>query len=191
MPAPTAHRGHSTATVAFHMSADGGSMTHRSVTLVASASVIITVCIFFEGACSSMKTADTHAQDMAEIEKLHSLGVAATLSGDVAALSEGWTDDVVILQPGQEAEVGRQAIFAARARRRAANPGFRVVSYLPEIKDVTITDDGWAFEWGYFTASYVEAPGGEEKRIRGKLLRVMKKQPNGSWKGAREMITME
>jgi hypothetical protein len=32
-----------------------------------------------------------HAKDMAGNEKLHRLDVAATLSGDVTALSEGWT----------------------------------------------------------------------------------------------------
>jgi ketosteroid isomerase-like protein len=51
---------------------------------------------------------------------------------------------------------------------------------------VTITD-GWAFEWGYFTASFLESPGGEEKRLRGRLLRVLKKQPDGRWKVARGM----
>ena len=165
-------------------------MTRRSAAPVAFRSVVLMVCVF-GGACTPGKTTDAHAQDMARIEKLHRLDVAATLSGDVAALSEGWTDDVVILQPGQEAEVGKQAILAARERRRVASPGGRVVSYVPEIKDVTITDDGWAFEWGYFAASYVEAAGGEEKRIRGKLLRVLKKQGDGSWKGARAMITTE
>jgi len=97
--------------------------------------------------------------------------------------NELWTDDIVRLQQGQEAEVGKQAILAAEERRRAAHPGFRVVSYVPEIKDVTVTD-GRAFEWGYFTASFVESPGGEEKRIRAKVLRVLKKQADGSWKGA-------
>ncbi|MDO8680182.1 MAG: nuclear transport factor 2 family protein [Acidobacteriota bacterium] len=119
----------------------------------------------------SEKTAD--AQDLAGIEQLHSQDIAATLSGDLAALSELWTDDIVRLQQGQEAEVGKQAILAAEERRRAAQPGFRVVSYVPEIKDVTVTTDGWAFEWGHFTASFVESPGGEEKRIRAKVLRVM------------------
>ena len=165
-------------------------MTRRLVTLVACASVVVTAC-GFEGACSSGKRADARAQDMFGIEKLHSQDVAATLSQDLAALSELWTDDVVILQQGQDAEVGKQAIVAARERRRAANPGFRVLSYVPEIKDVTITDDGWAFEWGYFTASYVEAAGGEEKRVRGKLLRVLRKQSDGTWKGARGMVTTE
>ena len=122
-------------------------------------------------------------QDMAGIEKLHSQDVAATMSGDLAALSELWTDDIVRLQQGQEAEVGKEAILAAEERRRAAHLGFRVVSYVPEIKDVTVTD-GWAFEWGYFTASFVESPGGEEKRMRAKVLRVLKKQAGGSWKVA-------
>jgi ketosteroid isomerase-like protein len=123
---------------------------------------------------------------MAAIEKLHSLDVAATLSGDMAALSEAWADDIVILQQGQEAEVGKQAILAARERRRVANPAFRVVSYVPKIKDITITD-GWAVEWGYFTGSFVESPGGGEKRIRAKLLRVYKKQADGTWKAVRAM----
>ncbi len=58
------------------------------------------------------------------------------------------------------------------------------------MKDVTITGD-WAFYWGYFTASYVESAGGEEKRIRAKVLSVLRKQPDGSWKCARGMSTPE
>lgn len=88
-------------------------MTHRSITLVACAVVTFATCIL-AGACSSAKTADTHVQDMAEIEKLHRLHVAATLSGDRAALAEASTDDVVLLQQGKEAEIGKQAILAGR-----------------------------------------------------------------------------
>jgi len=60
------------------------------------------------------------------------------------------------------------------------------LSHVPETKELTITD-GWAFEWRYYTASYVESPGGEVKRVRGKVLMVLKRQPDGSWKGARAM----
>ena len=119
----------------------------------------------------------------ARFEKLHSLDIAATLSGDQVALSTGWTDDIVILAQGEEPGVGKQTILAARERLSAAQPGFRVASYAPEITNVTIAD-GWAFEWGVFTASYVQAAGGEETRLRGKLLRVLQKQIDGSWKVA-------
>jgi ketosteroid isomerase-like protein len=52
---------------------------------------------------------------------------------------------------------------------------------------VKIMADGWAYVWGYFTASYVVSPGGEVKRLRGTRLMVMKKQPDGTWKCARAM----
>jgi uncharacterized protein (TIGR02246 family) len=130
------------------------------------------------------KAANEHAQDIAAIEKAHAQDIAATLSQDPAALADLWADDGVLLQPGQEAEVGKQAIVAATARNRVAHQGFRVVTYVPDIKSVTITTDGWAFEWGYFTGSYVESTGGEETRIRAKVLRVLRKQADGSWKCA-------
>ena len=158
------------------------------ITLAACAFAAATTCTV-EGPDKSDKTIDAHAQDMAAIEKFHSQDVAATLSQDLAALSELWTDDVVRLQPGREAEVGKQAILAAIERRRSAQPGFRVLSYVPEIKHVTITDDGWAFEWGHFAAGYVESTGGEEKRVSANLLRVLRKQADGSWKGAVGMWT--
>jgi len=60
---------------------------------------------------------------LAAIEKLHARDVAANLSQDPAALAELWTDDVVRLQPGQEAEVGKQAVPATNAHLRAAHPG--------------------------------------------------------------------
>jgi uncharacterized protein (TIGR02246 family) len=125
-------------------------------------------------------------EELARIEELRKRDVAATLAQDQAALAELWTDDVVILQQGQEAEVGKQAALAKRLE--AGTPRFRVVSYVPEYKDVTITDDGWAFEWGTFTAGYADAPGSPEKRFRGKMLRVLRRQSDGSWKGARGCV---
>ena len=159
-------------------------MTRRSVT-VACALVALTAFVF-EGTGCRRKPADTHVQDMAAIEKLHSQDIAATLSRDTAALTELWTDDAVRLQQDGPDDIGKEAIRATNERQKAATPELRVLSYVPEIKEVTITD-GWAFEWRYYTASYVESPSGEVQRIRGKVLVVLKKLPDGSWKTARAM----
>jgi uncharacterized protein (TIGR02246 family) len=132
------------------------------------------------------KTGNSHAQDLAAIQKMHEKDIAATLAGDMATLTEQWTDDAVRLQQGAPPDIGKAAIRAANDRFKSAKPGMKVLSYVPEIKETTIVGD-WAFEWGYFTATYVEAPGGEEKRIRAKLLTVLKKQSDGSWKVARGM----
>jgi uncharacterized protein (TIGR02246 family) len=117
--------------------------------------------------------------DRAAIEKLHQQDIAATLSRDPVALTDLWTDDAIRLGPGQPAEVGRKAIRESN-ERWSARP-IKVLTFVPEIKDLTIWD-GWAVEWGYFTGSYVESPGGESKQMRGARLWVFKKLPDGSWK---------
>jgi len=123
--------------------------------------------------------------DLAAIEKLRQQDIAATLSRDPVALTDLWTDDAVRLGGGQ-AEVGKKAIRESN-ERQTANKGFKVLSYVPETKDLTFLDGGWAVEWRSFTASYVASPGGEAKQIRGTVLVVLKKLPDGSWKSFRGM----
>ena len=123
--------------------------------------------------------------DLAGIEKFHKQDIAATLSRDPVALTDMWTDDAVHLRSGQPPELGKKAIQESN-QRWAAVPGIKVVSYVPESKDLTILD-GWAVEWGYITGSYVDTPGGEVKQIRGTRLMVLKKMRDGSWKCFRGM----
>jgi ketosteroid isomerase-like protein len=123
--------------------------------------------------------------DLAGIEKFHQRDIAATLSRDPVALTDLWTDDAVRLGPGRPAEIGKKAIRES-IERWSARSGAKVLTYVPETKDLTILD-GWAVEWGYITGSYVEAPGGEVKQIRGTRLMVLKKMPDGSWKCFRGM----
>ena len=66
--------------------------------------------------------------------------------------------------------------------RSSARPGFKVLTYVPETKDLTILD-GWAVEWRYFTGSYVESPGGEPKQVRGTVLGVLQEAPGRQLEG--------
>lgn len=150
----------------------------RAAILGAYALVALTAC-----GGASPETDDSYERDRAAIEELRRKDIAATLAGDLNALGELWADDIVRLQPGMAPEVGKQTLLAADRQRRAAAPGFRALTYVPDIKDLVIKD-GLAVEWGTFTASFVAAPGGEEQRIRANLVRVFRKQPDGSWKGA-------
>jgi ketosteroid isomerase-like protein len=123
--------------------------------------------------------------DLAAIEKLHQQDIAATLSRDPVALTDLWTDDARRLGPDPPAEIGKQAIRATN-ERGASRSSFKVLTYVPETKDLTILD-GWAVDWRYFTASYVESPGAEPKQVRGTVLGVLKKLQDGSWKVFRGM----
>ena len=127
------------------------------------------------------------AEDLAGIEKAHQQDMAATVSRDPVALTDFWTDDAVRLAPGQPAEVGKQAIRERNERGVRTRPGLKVLSYVPETRDLTFLNAGWAVEWRTFSASIVESPGGEAKQIRGTVLGVWKKLPDASWKGFRAM----
>jgi ketosteroid isomerase-like protein len=126
-----------------------------------------------------------HDADLAAIEKLHQQEIAATLSRDPVALTDLWTDDAIRLGPGQPAEIGKQAIRESN-ERWSARPGLKVLTFVPETKDLTIWGGG-AVEWRAFTASYVASSGGEPTQVRGTLLAVLKKLPDGSWKCFRAM----
>ncbi len=59
-----------------------------------------------------------------------------------------------------------------------------MLAYDPETKDVTVFD-GWAVEWRQYTASFVASPGREPTHVRGTVLLVLKKMPDGIWKAFR------
>jgi ketosteroid isomerase-like protein len=139
-----------------------------------------------QGSGSSTKSNAGRQADLAAIEKGRQQDIAATLSRDPVALTEYWTDDAVRLGPAPPAEVGKQAIRESN-ERQTANKEFKVLSYVPETKDLTFLDGGWAVEWRQFTASYIASPGAAPKQIRGTVLVVLNKLPDGSWKAFRGM----
>jgi uncharacterized protein (TIGR02246 family) len=124
-----------------------------------------------------------HDADRAAIEKLKQQDVIATVARDAVAMADLWTDDAVRFGPDTPADVGKQAIRETN-ERSTARP-LKVLTFVPETKDLTIWNGG-AVEWRYFTAS-IASPGGEPKPVRGTLLAVLKKLPDGSWKVFRAM----
>jgi len=119
-------------------------------------------------------------QAMAAIERLHQQDVAATLTDKADELAKLWDSEAVRIQPGEPVEIGKAVIYADDLRWAAKRGAVHTLCYNAEIKDVQITGD-WAFEWGYF--SYKESS--DAKPGRGKVLRVIKRQSDGSWKFAR------
>jgi len=130
--------------------------------------------------------AGPQAADLPAIEKLHRQDVAATLSGDPQALADLFTDDGVLLEPGSAAVAGKTAILANNRKEKAEHPAAKVLKYQPDIKDTQVVD-GWAFEWAYFDGSYQESDNSPVQNFRGKSLRILRREPDGSWKFARVM----
>ena len=126
---------------------------------------------------------DARAADRAGIEKLRESDIAATLTQDPGALTTLWSDDGVNLQGTSGPVVGLKALAEFYAKFRVEHPGFKVLKYSPEFKDLKITD-GWAMESVDATGTFRMEANGEPMTIQQKFLRVLKRQHDGSWKFA-------
>jgi len=142
----------------------------------------ICVPLVIVASCSRQIPSDEKAR--AGIEQLHQLDRIASLSDKADELEKLWDPEGVRIQPGRPAEVGQQVIFD-NDKRWEVKPGReRTRCGVMEVQDLQIDGD-WAFEWGYFS-SQVEVNGRTETS-QGKVMRVMRRQRDGSWKFARVM----
>jgi len=137
-----------------------------------------------------VSAADASQDDRAAIERLHQQDIAATLTDNADELAKLWDEDAVRLQANASAEVSRSVIDANDKRWQANLHGGKTPSYKPDIKDLQIVG-GWAFEWDTFEVTYKESERAMPVTIHGKALRVLKRQPEGSWKFARVMAVTD
>jgi ketosteroid isomerase-like protein len=122
----------------------------------------------------------------AGIEKLHKDDITATIARDVDALTALWDDDAVLLQPGTPPIVGKAAFQNFAKQALAKSPSVKVVKYAPDIHDIRVAGNV-AYEWGYFDTTQKSSEHQAPESLRAKLLRVMRRQPDGSWKFTRVM----
>lgn len=126
----------------------------------------------------------SQAEDLEEIKKLHERDMAAAKVLDIESLIALWTEDGVLLQPNQEPLVGREAIWSYMQDVLEEQKKYEITEYVQHFEEIKILGD-WAYEWGTFHGAYRTLSGGEEMRQRSRLFRILKRQPDGSWKCAR------
>ena len=120
----------------------------------------------------------------AGIEKLHKDDIIATIARDADALTALLDDDAVLLQPEAPPIVGKEAFHDFMKKAIAKSPSVKVVKYVPDIRDIQVAGDV-AYEWGYFDAVQKSSDQQAAQSLRAKFIRVMKRQPDGTWKFTR------
>lgn len=128
---------------------------------------------------------DTSAADLEAIRQLHDRELEAFASGDRAAIDEVFTDDAVLMPPGEPTVEGKE-------ERHAWLDGFYEhwsveVSYTSA--GITLAGD-WAFERLDYTMSLTPAAGGETVAHDGTGVHIYERQPDGSWKIAWDIWNM-
>jgi hypothetical protein len=130
---------------------------------------------------------DTHAADLAAIEKLHRADEQCTLTQDPKCLATLWSDDGIKVDALGGPVMGIKAIGEMYAKFRAQFPEFKVLKYAPHYEDMqTAIVDEWAIEVGSNTdATYQISANATPVTVpKAKGMRLLKRQPDGSWKFA-------
>jgi uncharacterized protein (TIGR02246 family) len=121
------------------------------------------------------------SSDEKQIRELVAAWMTATRSGDVEALLDLMTEDVIFLVPGKP--VMRKSAFAAAAKSQS---GGRAAKFEGEsdIQEVNVSGD-WACMWSKLTVVATPAEGGAPTTRAGHTLSVFRRH-GGRWLLARD-----
>ena len=124
--------------------------------------------------------------DLRAIEEINKRDVQFALANDAARMMSQWTDDFVLLPPAGPIMRGRSVI--AEAFREVESP--EIVESVLDIQEVKVLGDH-AFQWGTYRYGVRLPAGGQTVRTSGKLMRILQRQPDGSWKIHRSIATVD
>src|SRR5215475_9106053 len=146
---------------------------------------LLTITMLVAGAVSSPPAAHPSVeQDMKGIERLHQQDKEATLEDSADQLAKLWDKDAVRFLTDRPAEIGAAVIYADDKQWEMSSGRERTLCYDMEIQDIQLAGD-WAFEWAYFSGKSAKAD--KVSIFYGKVMRVMKRQPDRTWRFARVM----
>jgi uncharacterized protein (TIGR02246 family) len=125
-----------------------------------------------------MPSQPTLAEDLRAIEAVNRRDVEAALAGDTARMMSQWTDDFVLLQPAGPILRGRSVVAETLL---ASASSVEVLEWVFDFQEVKVLGDH-AFLWGTYHGRLRPRAGGESVRASGKLMRILQRQSDGSWK---------
>ncbi len=115
------------------------------------------------------------------IERLHRRDMRASAAGDFAALRALVDDNAVMLPPGGAPQRGAKDFDAAFERMNSSPRTHEVIEYRLEFEEVKIFGN-YAVEWGAIRGATREIATGRVNQSEYHVMRVLRRQSNGSWK---------
>jgi uncharacterized protein (TIGR02246 family) len=152
---------------------------------------IASVSILFVWVAAAQEGRPSHtAADRAAIEQLHERDAAAAKKGDVKTLMDLWTVDGVALPPGEQPVKGIDAIRSWLGKDAASTANLEITNYAMDFQEVKLFGDD-AVEWARTSVTVKPKGAPFGMRASGNLMRMLRRQPDGTWKVARAIWNME
>jgi len=126
-------------------------------------------------------------RDLTAIMKLEQQDADAAKINDIDTLVSLWTEDSVLILPGAEPIAGIQAIRELLEREKQQSASIPIKTYSENWKERRIFGDE-AYEWGEIEVTSL-LPNGNQVLQTAYAVRVLQRNPDGSWKISRSIIT--
>lgn len=120
------------------------------------------------------------------INKLHRMDLTALKTHNVDMFVGLVTEDCIMLPPALKPLCGREAIRNYLEDKFMEWKAYAVERFEQEFNEVQIMGD-LAYEWGTSRGAYYMKNGGPEIFENSRIFRILRHQPDGSWKIARVM----
>jgi uncharacterized protein (TIGR02246 family) len=130
------------------------------------------------------EAASTEA-DVAAIRALVEQWIAALETGDAEGLVGLYTDDAVRLPPDGPSSSGTE-VFEEYFRGAFEEVSFQCVWPVEGTEEIIVAG-GWAFHLSEYILLVTPIDGGETVEEKGNVVEIIQRQPDGSWKIAREI----
>jgi uncharacterized protein (TIGR02246 family) len=114
--------------------------------------------------------------DEQAIREVISTWLRATSAGDLARVLELMDDDVVFLGAGRPPMRGKDAFAAATKAAEGQNR----IEGSADVQEVRVFGD-WAYCWNQLTVRMYPQAGGAASEMRGPVLSIFRKRPDGAW----------
>jgi uncharacterized protein (TIGR02246 family) len=134
--------------------------------------------------------AEAEAQDQADVKALDKLSqkdIAACMSNDAETLCSLWTDDGVLVLPGAAPLVGKKTICEMLQKQMVRTVGRETTGYTEDWEEVRVIGD-YAWQWGKMSQTDTDASG-KQRTMLVNAIRILHREPDGSWKVARAVVT--
>ena len=128
---------------------------------------------------------DATRRDLEAIEDLHRRDVAAMKAGDFTALKSLMDAQCAVFPPDGEREAGQAYLDRVRASSDSIGPQPEILEIVQEWEEVQLLGD-FVYEQGVVRYA-VRGPEGSVMRETQRLLRILRRQQDGTWRVFRAM----